>query len=315
MSQVSWIEVTEEESGQRLDNFLLKHLRKVPKTLIYRVIRKGEVRVNKGRAQPSQRVLTGDVVRVPPIMVPEVGDTVKPPRAQMDKIAELVLYEDTDLIIINKPSGIAVHGGSGVSWGLIELVRELRSDARRVELVHRLDRDTSGAIILAKKTSVLRALHEQVRDNKVEKHYLTLLSGQWPKGKEKVDLPLLKNTLQSGERMVQVSDEGKPCLSYFMLQKQFKNAALMKVRLITGRTHQIRVHAQATGCPVIGDEKYGDEAANKYFKQLGMRRLALHAQFLQFIHPVTGQVVQVEAPLFNDFEQTIKLLNEQGLSV
>lgn len=313
MSQVSWIEVTEEESGQRLDNFLLKHLRKVPKTLIYRVIRKGEVRVNKGRAQPSQRVLTGDVVRIPPIMIPEAGDTVKPPRAQIDKIAELVLYEDADLIIINKPSGIAVHGGSGVSWGLIELVRELRPDARRVELVHRLDRDTSGAIILAKKTSVLRALHEQVRDNKVEKHYLTLLSGQWPKGKEKVDFPLLKNTLQSGERMVQVSDEGKPCLSYFILQKQFKNAALMKVRLITGRTHQIRVHAQAMGCPVIGDEKYGDEDANKYFKQLGMRRLALHAQFLQFIHPVTELVVQVEAPLFSDFEQTIKVLNEQGL--
>lgn len=313
MSQVSWIEVTEEESGQRLDNFLLKHLRKVPKMLIYRIIRKGEVRVNKGRAQPSQRVLAGDVVRIPPVVVPEMGDTVKPPRAQIDKIAELVLYEDGDLIIINKPSGIAVHGGSGVSWGLIELVRELRPDARRVELVHRLDRDTSGAIILAKKTSVLRALHEQVRENKVEKHYLTLLAGQWPKGTEKIDLPLLKNTLQSGERMVQVSDEGKPCLSYFIVQKQFKNAALMKVRLITGRTHQIRVHAQSMGCPVIGDDKYGNEGANKMFKQLGMRRLALHAQFLQFVHPVTEQVVQVEAPLFNDFEQIIKLLNEQDL--
>ena len=191
MSGVRWVEVMQEEAGQRLDNFLLKHLRKVPKALVYRIIRKGEVRVNKGRAQPSTRLAEGDVVRVPPVITAEAGEAVVPPKAQMEKIAGLILYEDDDLIVVNKPSGIAVHGGSGVSWGLVELIRNLRPDARRVELVHRLDRDTSGAIILAKKVSVLRHLHEQIRENKVEKLYLTLVAGVWPKHPEKVDLPLL----------------------------------------------------------------------------------------------------------------------------
>jgi 23S rRNA pseudouridine955/2504/2580 synthase len=312
MSNVKMLVVDQEEAGQRLDNYLLKHLRKVPKMLVYRIIRKGEVRVNKGRAQPSRRLVEGDVVRVPPVAITEAGEKVVPPKAQMARIEDLILYEDGDLIIVNKPSGIAVHGGSGVSWGLVELVRNLREDAKRVELVHRLDRDTSGAIILAKKMSVLRAMHEQIRQNQVEKQYLTLVTGQWPKDKQKIDLPLIKNTLRSGERIVQVSPDGKPCLSYFIVQKQFERAALMKVNLITGRTHQIRVHALSQGCPVVGDEKYGDEQQNKAFKALGMANLALHAQRLGFIHPVTGKKVEVEAPLFHDFNYIINVLEKHN---
>lgn len=308
MSQVQMVTVSSEETGQRLDNFLLKHLRKAPKALIYRVIRKGEVRVNKGRAQPSTRVNEGDVVRIPPVKLPDTQAVIAPPRLQIDKLADLVLYEDDDLIVINKPSGIAVHGGSGVSWGLIELVRAFRPQAKRIELAHRLDRETSGAIILAKKTSVLRALHQQIRDSQVSKIYLVLVAGQWPKNTTKVDLPLVKNTLLSGERMVAVSEEGKPSLSYFKCLAQFEDAAFMQVNLITGRTHQIRVHAQAMGCPVVGDEKYGNEAINETYKQKGMRRLALHARSLSFIHPVSGQTLQIEAPLFKDFAATLKRL-------
>lgn len=311
MSKVRFLEVTSEEVGQRLDNFLLKHLRKVPKMLVYRIIRKGEVRVNKGRAQPSQRLVLGDLVRVPPVAMAESGEVVMPPKTQQDKIEGLILYEDDDLLVINKPSGMAVHGGSGVSWGLVELVRNLREDARRVELVHRLDRDTSGAIILAKKMSALRSMHEQIRQDQVEKRYVTLLAGQWPKAKQKVDLPLLKNTLRSGERMVEVSPDGKSCLSYFFLQQQFKDAALMEVKLVTGRTHQIRVHARAQGCPVIGDEKYGFDEVNKLFKAWGMARLALHAKRLVFKQPSTHQIVEIEAPLFGDFTRTIKRLEQE----
>lgn len=310
MSNVRMLVVDGEEAGQRLDNYLLKHLRKVPKMLVYRIIRKGEVRVNKGRAQPSRRLLEGDIVRVPPVAITEAGEKVTPPKVQMERIEDLILFEDADLIVVNKPSGIAVHGGSGVSWGLVELVRNLREDAKRVELVHRLDRDTSGAIILAKKMSVLRAMHLQIRQNEIEKHYLTLVCGQWPKDKQKIDLPLIKNTLRSGERIVQVSPDGKPCLSYFILQQQFEQAALMTVKLITGRTHQIRVHALSQGCPVVGDDKYGHEVQNKAFKTLGMSSLALHAQRLSFTHPVTGNKIEIEAPLFHDFKHIITVLEK-----
>jgi 23S rRNA pseudouridine955/2504/2580 synthase len=308
MAGVQWLEVTDQEAGQRLDNFLLKHLRKVPKTLVYRIIRKGEVRVNKGRAKADTRLNVGDQVRVPPVTMPDSGEKVLPPSAQVERVRGLILYEDADLIVINKPSGMAVHGGSGVSWGLVELVRQLRPDAKRVELAHRLDRDTSGAILLAKKISILRDLHQQIREDQVDKRYLALVSGVWPKNKSKVDLPLEKNTLRSGERMVEVSAEGKPSVSYFTVKEQFKQAALMQVKLKTGRTHQIRVHARACGCPVVGDEKYGDEQANALFKQLGMSSLALHSQFLGFRHPVSGEQLVVEAPLFPDFERIINLL-------
>lgn len=311
MSKVRWVEVTEEEAGQRLDNFLLKHLKKVPKSLVYRVIRKGEVRVNKGRCQASRRIEVGDVVRIPPVVLPDTGAVVEPPKMQIEKIEQYILYEDKDLLVLNKPSGIAVHGGSGVSWGLIELVRAARPLARRVELVHRLDRDTSGVILLAKKTSVLRHLHEQMRSNKVTKRYLALVAGAWPNALKKVDLPLKRSALRSGERMVEVHDDGKPSVSYFECLAHYKNASLLKVTLETGRTHQIRVHCLASGHAIIGDQKYGDEAVNQSFRAQGMGGLALHSFQMGFVHPVSEKWFEVEAPLFKSFEKTIELLERE----
>lgn len=304
---VQFIEATSEDEGQRIDNFLMRHLRQVPKTLIYRIIRKGEVRVNKGRIKQNYRVQAGDVVRIPPVRLPEKTEVVLPTQ-QMSRIEAAILYEDADLMVINKPSGIAVHGGSGISWGLIELVRGLRPLAKRLELVHRLDRDTSGCILLAKKASVLKALHAQVREDQLKKQYLALVKGHWPKNKQKVDFPLKKNTLQSGERVVRVDREGKSSISYFQVDRQFESCSLVRVRLKTGRTHQIRVHAQSSGYPVIGDEKYGDKAVNKQFRHLGFKRLALHAHKLGFTHPVTEQWLEIEAPLGETWLQLFQKL-------
>ncbi|PLA75601.1 23S rRNA pseudouridine(955/2504/2580) synthase RluC [Hydrogenovibrio sp. SC-1] len=309
MSGVRFIEVTSEDAGQRVDNFLMRHYRSVPKTLIYRVIRKGEVRVNKGRVKQNSRLNDGDIVRVPPIRVAEkVASEV--PASQLKRIEDAILYEDADLMVINKPSGVAVHGGSGIQWGLIEVVRALRPLAKRLELVHRLDRDTSGCILLAKKASVLKQLHADIRENKMTKIYLALVEGHWPSGVEKVDLPLLKNTLQSGERMVKVDEQGKPSVSYFKVQQRFEQYDLVSVRLKTGRTHQIRVHALSQGCPVVGDDKYGDKVANKAARKIGMKRLALHAHLLGFEHPVTQAWLEIEAPLHNDFKVVLERLSE-----
>lgn len=311
---VKFIETTSEDAGQRIDNFLMRHYRNVPKTLIYRIIRKGEVRVNKGRVKPNTRLNEGDVVRVPPIKVSEKTDTPEVPSALVAHIEDSILYEDKDLMVINKPSGLAVHGGSGIHFGLIEVVRAMRPLAKRIELVHRLDRETSGCILIAKKASVLKALHHQIREDKMVKEYLALLSHPWPKGKTKVDLPLKKNTLQSGERIVKVDSEGKPSVSFFKVMEHFSRADLVSVRIKTGRTHQIRVHAQANGCAIVGDDKYGEKSTNKIFRGLGMKRLALHAHFLSFEHP--GQDapkekwMKVEAPLHADFEETLENLRE-----
>lgn len=308
---VRFIEVGEEDEGQRVDNFLMRHYRNVPKTLIYRIIRKGEVRVNKGRVKQNTRIKAGDLVRVPPIKTPDKVEVVLPTK-QIQRIEQSILFEDADLMVINKPSGIAVHGGSGIHWGLIELVRSMRPLAKRIELVHRLDRDTSGCIILAKKASVLKALHEQMRENKFDKRYLALLVSEWPKGVEKVDLPLIKNTLKSGERLVKVSADGKPSVSYFRILQRFERATLVTVKLVTGRTHQIRVHALSQNCPLVGDDKYGDKEMNKEYKKLGMKRLALHAQFIGFKHPNTEKWVEIEAPLDGEFTEIIETLKRSA---
>lgn len=311
---VKFVTATSEDAGQRIDNFLMRHCRGVPKSLIYRVIRKGEVRVNKGRVRQTTRLEAGDVVRIPPIKTAEKMQ-VKIPLGQLACIEQAILYEDADLMVINKPSGVAVHGGSGIQFGLIEVVRELRPLAKRVELVHRLDRETSGCILVAKKASVLKALHEQIREDKMVKEYLALLSEHWPDNKTKIDLPLLKNTLQSGERMVVVDPDGKPSISFFKVEQRFKAVDLVSVRLKTGRTHQIRVHALSQGCPIIGDGKYGDKQVNKVFAKQGMKRLALHAQFLSFTHPNREEegVMKVEAPLHEDFEMMLSSLSiERG---
>lgn len=306
---VQYVEATSEDEGQRLDNFLMRHLRKAPKSLIYRIIRKGEVRINKGRVKPDTRIAAGDIVRIPPVTVPEKLE-VTPSEGLLNVLESLILYEDADIIAFNKPSGLAVHGGSGIQMGLIEAARALRPLAKRMELVHRLDRDTSGCILLAKKASVLRLLHEQIREDQMAKEYLCLVKGQWPEGRHKVDVPLQKNTLQSGERMVQVSKEGKPSVSFFTVQEHFATCDLMAVKLQTGRTHQIRVHALSQGCVVVGDDKYGDKDFNKAFKASGLKRLALHAQFLGFKHPVSGEYLRLEAPLFEDFKAALKYLRK-----
>ncbi|WP_319557425.1 RluA family pseudouridine synthase [Thiomicrorhabdus sp.] len=304
---VTWVTVTEEDAGQRLDNFLLRLLRRAPKSLVYRIVRKGEVRVNKGRAQVSQRLQTGDVVRIPPVSLPESEEPSmdKVPADQLRLIESCILYEDKDLMVVNKPSGVAVHGGSGLNWGLIEVLRQLRPLAKRMELVHRIDRDTSGCLLIAKKASVLKALHAQIRADQLDKRYLAIVLGSWPKKVAKVDLPLKKHHLPDGGWHVTVDQSGKEAVSFFKVEQHLQGCDLVSVKLKTGRTHQIRVHALAQGCPLLGDDKYGDREENKHYRKLGMKRLALHAQFLGFTHPVTEEKMLIEAPLWSDFKRII----------
>ncbi|HIE40088.1 MAG TPA: RluA family pseudouridine synthase [Thiomicrorhabdus sp.] len=310
MANVRFVEVTEEDEGQRVDNFLMRHLRKAPRPLIYRIIRKGEVRVNKGRVKVSTRLKVGDRVRIPPVSVPEKVevDVSDIPHAQLQRIEASILFEDKDLMVINKPSGIAVHGGEGLNWGLIEIVRVLRPLAKRLELVHRIDRDTSGCLLIAKKAPVLKALHAQIREHQFDKRYLAIVMGRWPKNVQKVNLPLYKAHLKEGGWHVSVDQRGKEAVSYFRLEQALKGCDLMSIKLKTGRTHQIRVHALAQGCALLGDDRYGDRSVNKKFRPLGMKRLALHAQFLGFIHPVTEEKMLFEAPLYSDFKQIINTL-------
>ena len=309
-AKVQLVNVGAEDAGQRLDNFLMRHLRKAPKTLIYRIIRKGEVRVNKGRAKANTCVETGDVVRIPPVKLPEKVELLDSdiPVAQLKRIEDSIIYEDNDLMVVNKPSGVAVHGGGGVNWGLIEVVRVLRPLAKRLELVHRIDRDTSGCLLIAKKASVLKNLHAQIRADQFDKRYLAIVMGAWPKNKQKIDLPLRKDHLPDGGWHVKVAQDGKQAISYFKVQQHLKGADLVSVKLKTGRTHQIRVHALSQGCALMGDDKYGDREVNKKYRPLGMKRLALHAQFLGFTHPVTEEKMLFEAPLWPDFIKIIDAL-------
>ncbi|GAB6069814.1 23S rRNA pseudouridine(955/2504/2580) synthase RluC [Thiomicrorhabdus hydrogeniphila] len=309
-AKVQFVDVGTEDEGQRLDNFLMRHLRKAPKTLIYRIIRKGEVRINKGRAKASTRLVAGDVVRIPPVKVPEKVVVLDSdiPVAQLKRIEESVLYEDNDLIVVNKPSGVAVHGGGGINWGLIEVMRVLRPLAKRLELVHRIDRDTSGCLLIAKKASVLKHLHAQMRADQFDKRYLAIVMGAWPKNKPKIDLPLRKDHLADGGWHVKVAQDGKQAISYFKVEQHLKGADLVSVKLKTGRTHQIRVHALSQGCALMGDDKYGNREVNKKYRPLGMKRLALHAQFLGFTHPNTEERMLFEAPLWPDFIKIIDTL-------
>jgi 23S rRNA pseudouridine955/2504/2580 synthase len=303
-SKVQLVEIAAEQAGQRIDNYLVKTLKGVPKTLVYRILRKGEVRVNKGRIKPHYRLREGDVVRIPPLRLSE-RDKTRPGQRTLDRVQAAILHEDEVLLILNKPSGIAVHGGSGLSYGIIEALRTLRPDAPFLELVHRLDRETSGCLIIAKRRSALRHLHEQIRGDKMEKRYLALLKGRWKGSEKRVDAPLRKNVLKSGERMVEVSPEGKPALSLFKPDTIYKDATLVSVKLITGRTHQVRVHARYLGMPIAGDEKYGDDAFNAEMKALGLKRLFLHAHRLGFEHPRTGEHFQISAPLPDDLSQVL----------
>ena len=299
---VQYIVINQEVSGQRIDNFLVTYLKGVPKSHIYRILRKGEVRVNKKRVKPLYRLQTGDQVRLPPLHIDDKPPPKTPPKSLLAELQQRILYETKTVLIINKPSGIAVHGGSGVSIAILEALKSLYPHSPQLELAHRLDADTSGCLILAKRRSVLREIHDLLRTGAVHKQYWALTKGHWRKDELRVDVPLLKNQVQSGERVVRVNAEGKPSLTEFKPLQTFNDVSLMEVTLHTGRTHQIRVHAQFRGHPVIGDEKYGDKELNKKMRQLGVKRLFLHSRLIEFTLPSTGELISVTAPLDEDLQ-------------
>lgn len=301
VSGVQHLVVDEDSSGQRLDNYLIRELKGVPKTRLYRALRKGEVRINKGRVRPDYRLAVGDIVRIPPLVRPEPTAVPTIPRYWGTMLEQRIVYEDSDLLVINKPSGLAVHGGSGLNFGLIETLRQTRPDDRYLELVHRLDRDTSGLILIARRPALLRELHRQLREDKIDKRYLALVAGNWPRNLFRVDAPLAKNVLQSGERMVRVSKEGKRSITEFAVLERFSGATLIEAKPITGRTHQIRVHARHAGFPLLGDDKYSDERTSAVCARLGLQRLFLHARRLRITLPGVGPL-ELEAELDPDLE-------------
>jgi len=306
---VRFLEIDVDSSGQRLDNYLTRVLKGVPRTRLYRALRKGEVRVNKGRVRPDYRLVAGDMVRIPPLHQPQPGERPTIPRYWSELLTRRLVHEDGDLLVLNKPSGLAVHGGSGLNFGLIECLRQMRPDDRYLELVHRLDRDTSGLILIARRPAVLRELHRQLREKHVDKRYLALVAGSWPKNQRIVEAPLQKNVLQSGERMVRVNQEGKRAVTEFSIVERLRGATLIEARPITGRTHQIRVHAQHAGFPLCGDEKYSDERTAGFTQRLGIKRLFLHAQSLSFSLPAVGRL-ELEVGLDNDLEMALDKLRK-----
>ena len=309
ITAVQLLEVAPELAGQRIDNFLRTQLKGVPKTLIYRILRKGEVRVNKGRIKPEYKLQAGDIVRVPPLRLAERDEPAPLAQGLLDRLEASIVFEDKALIVINKPAGIAVHGGSGLSFGVIEAFRQLRPDAKELELVHRLDRDTSGLLMIAKKRSMLRHLHAELRGDGVDKRYMALVRGHWATAKKQVNAPLLKNTLRSGERMVEVSDEGKEALTIFRVLRRFGEfATLVEAKPVTGRTHQIRVHALHAGHAIAGDSKYGDEDFTREIREAGGKRLFLHAYSLRVPLPEGGEL-QLEAPVDEMWARTLENLS------
>ncbi len=305
--QTSYLTIDENTAGQRLDNCLIRHLKGVPRARLYRALRKGEVRVNKGRARADYRLVTGDIVRIPPLHQPASSSPGEISRKQLEQLAGRIAYEDDNLLVMNKPSGLAVHGGSGLSFGLIESLRQMRPDEPYLELVHRLDRDTSGLILIAKRVVVLRELHRQLREKHIDKRYLALVAGKWPRSVRVVDAPLEKNILQSGERMVRVSRDGRRAITEFTVIEHLRGATLVEARPITGRTHQIRVHARHVGFPLLGDDKYKDDRSADFTRQIGLKRLFLHAVSLRISSLELGEL-SLRAPLDNILELTLNKL-------
>ncbi len=301
-SSVTQAIISEDEHGQRLDNFLLKICKGVPKSHVYRIVRSGEIRINSKRVDASYRLQIGDIVRIPPIRIAQREEEIV---AGAEIKAELpIIHEDEALLVVDKPSGIAVHGGSGVSFGVIEALRRQRPQAHFLELAHRLDRETSGILLVGKKRSALVALHDMFRGGGLggsgrgaDKRYLVLVKGRWMDQVRNVKLPLFKYLLDSGERRVRVSDEGKASHTVFRLLARWENFSLLEAELKTGRTHQIRVHLAHLGFPIVGDEKYGDFSLNRGLPKAGLKRMFLHAWKMQFPHPMNGTVMALEAPL------------------
>ena len=305
---VQLLEVSAGLEGQRIDNFLLTRLKGVPKTMIYRILRKGEVRVNKGRIKPDYRIKAGDVLRVPPIRMNKADEPVPLAKALLERLEAGIVYEDKSLIVLNKPAGIAVHGGSGLNYGIIEAFRQMRPLCKELELVHRLDRDTSGLLMLAKKRSMLRHLHEALREDTVDKRYMALVRGRWPASRKQVDAPLARSYMRGGERLVEVNQEGKEALSLFKVLRRFGDyATLVEASPVTGRTHQIRVHALYAGHAIAGDTKYGDDGFSKEIRELGGKRLFLHACDLKVTLP-DGEVLAVHAEPDEQWQSVVEQL-------
>ena len=312
--QVQLLTISDEEAGQRIDNYLLRICKGVPKSHIYRVLRSGEVRVNKGRIDQTYRLMAGDVVRVPPVRMAEKPVSTAPG----SEFA--ILFEDAHLLVINKPAGVAVHGGSGVSYGVIEQLRAARPDARFLELVHRLDRDTSGILLLAKKRSALTHLHEQIRDGAPDKRYLVLVQGDWQNTRQHVRLPLFKYTAADGERRVRVQADGLASHTVFTLLRRFGTFALLEAELKTGRTHQIRVHLASSGFAIAGDDKYGDFSLNRALQKsdgnrIALKRMFLHAHQITFDHPEHGISMTLNAPLPSECSRFLDSLTETPAAV
>ncbi|WP_373942689.1 23S rRNA pseudouridine(955/2504/2580) synthase RluC [Vibrio chagasii] len=303
-TQVQFVDIDEDMAGQRIDNFLRNQLKNIPKSMIYRIVRKGEVRVNKKRIKAEYKLKAGDLVRIPPVTIEEkVEENV--PSTKLNKVSELeqyIIYEDDHMLILNKPSGTAVHGGSGLKFGAIEALRALRPEARFLELVHRIDRDTSGILLVAKKRSALRHLQAQFREKTVQKYYFALVMGEWKNSCKVVNAPLLKNEVNS---IVRVNPNGKASETRFKVLEKFKDATLIQASPITGRTHQIRVHTQYTGHPIAWDDRYGDRRFDAYTGKVGLDRLFLHAANIKFTHPGTEEKMDISAPMEARLEKAI----------
>lgn len=304
-SAVRKVDIDAGSAGQRVDNFLRRELPGVPKSRVYRLLRRGEVRINGGRVRADYRLQEGDVVRIPPARVRQPG--AEPPSGAASRLAARVLFEDQDVLVVDKPAGTAAHGGSGVSHGVIELLRHARPELRELSLVHRLDRETSGCLVLAKRRSALRNLHAIFRAGQVEKNYLALVAGDWQQGERLVEAPLFVRHREGGERHVIVSGEGKPAATRFRLSRGFGKWSLLQCQPLTGRTHQIRVHAAYAGHPLVVDERYGARAANEAARRLGLKRLFLHAQSIAFPDG-SGNERHFTAPLADELERFLSVL-------
>lgn len=305
---VKFVEITSEHSDQRIDNYLFTLLKGVPKSRIYRIIRKGEIRINGSRIKPDYKLNEGDKIRIPPVRIAEREAFILPSKKLQYSLEKNILYEDDALLVLNKPSGLAVHGGSGIKLGLIEALRLIRPKTDYFELVHRIDRETSGCLIVAKKRSSLRYLQEQMRSKRISKVYRALATGKWPRGMRRIDLPLMAFEQKTGEKNVRVNPKGKKSVTIFSVMKRYRNFTLLEALLETGRTHQIRVHAQHIGCPLAGDNKYGLDDINKDIRKSGLKRMFLHALKIGFSLPC-GKNIFIEAPMPSDLSEHLMELD------
>ncbi len=303
-TEAKHVVISEDQAGQRIDNFLHRHLNNIPKSRVYQMLRKGEVRVNKGRIKQTYRLNEGDNVRIPPLYQDE-KKTLVASQETKDNLINSIIYEDEGMLVMNKPSGLAVHGGSGHKLGIIEALRSSGDEYWQLELVHRLDKETSGCLMFAKNLTTLRLLHNAIKEGQVKKNYTALLAGRMTKAHYRVDKPLLKNTLSSGERIVRIDPTGKNAVTEFTRERLFKQSTLVNIDLLTGRTHQIRVHSAYLNHPVLGDNKYGNRDLNREFRKKGLKRLFLHASALEMTSPNTGKTISINAPMDDNLQQLL----------